>query len=137
MGGKPAARLGDNHICPLPNPHVGGPILPPCCPNVLIGNQPAARVDDKALCNGPVDTIATGSATVLIGGKKAARIGDTTKHGGVIVQGEPTVLIGDTSFSGTASSEPKQAPRLQQAAKDGKPFCEKCPMEDKAETPES
>jgi uncharacterized Zn-binding protein involved in type VI secretion len=95
----PAARLGDMHTCPKvepgPVPHVGGPILPPCCPTVLIGGQPAARVGDKATCVGPPDTIVKGSATVEIGGKPAARIGDTTAHGGVITVGCPTVLIGD------------------------------------------
>jgi uncharacterized Zn-binding protein involved in type VI secretion len=30
----------------------------------------------------------------LIGGKPAARVGDTTAHGGSIVVGLPTVLIG-------------------------------------------
>jgi uncharacterized Zn-binding protein involved in type VI secretion len=38
--------------------------------------------------------IAMGSMTVLIGGKPAARMGDTTAHGGSIVLGCPTVLIG-------------------------------------------
>jgi uncharacterized Zn-binding protein involved in type VI secretion len=32
--------------------------------------------------------------TVLIGGLPAARMGDMTVHGGVIVMGFPTVLIG-------------------------------------------
>jgi uncharacterized Zn-binding protein involved in type VI secretion len=68
--------------------------LPPCCPTVLIGNMPAARVTDYALCTGAIDPIAKGSATVLIGRKMAARQGDPTCHGGVITQGEPTVLIG-------------------------------------------
>jgi uncharacterized Zn-binding protein involved in type VI secretion len=75
-------------------PHVGGPILPPCCPSVLIGFMPAARVGDMALCVGPPDVIAKGSMTVLIGGQTAARIGDLTAHGGVIVIGYPTVIIG-------------------------------------------
>jgi uncharacterized Zn-binding protein involved in type VI secretion len=35
-----------------------------------------------------------GSATVMIGGKPAARMGDTTAHGGNIVLGLPTVMIG-------------------------------------------
>jgi uncharacterized Zn-binding protein involved in type VI secretion len=35
-----------------------------------------------------------GSPTVLIGGMMAARIGDMTMHGGVILVGFPTVLIG-------------------------------------------
>jgi uncharacterized Zn-binding protein involved in type VI secretion len=45
-------------------------------------------------CVGPPDTIAKGSATVLIGGKPAARMGDMTAHAGVIVAGQPTVMIG-------------------------------------------
>jgi len=75
-------------------PHVGGPILPPGCPTVLIGGLPAARLGDMATCVGPPDTIAKGSATVLIGGPPAARLGDNTAHGGVIVAGLPTVMIG-------------------------------------------
>jgi uncharacterized Zn-binding protein involved in type VI secretion len=35
-----------------------------------------------------------GSSTVLIGGKPAARMGDSTAHGGTIVAGLATVLIG-------------------------------------------
>lgn len=35
-----------------------------------------------------------GSSTVLIGGKPAARMGDTTAHGGTIALGCPTVIIG-------------------------------------------
>jgi hypothetical protein len=61
---------------------------------VLIGYLPAARVGDMALCVGPPDSIVMGSPTVLIGGMMAARIGDPTAHGGVIVAGLPTVLIG-------------------------------------------
>jgi len=75
-------------------PHVGGPILPPGCPTVLIGSLPAARATDMATCVGPPDVIAKGSATVLIGNMPAARMGDNTGHGGVIVLGCMTVLIG-------------------------------------------
>jgi uncharacterized Zn-binding protein involved in type VI secretion len=75
-------------------PHVGGPILPPCCPTVLIGNMPAARVGDMCTCVGPPDVIALGSMTVMIGYQPAARMGDMTAHGGVIVMGFPTVMIG-------------------------------------------
>ena len=49
---------------------------------------------DMCTCGGPPDTIIKGSATVLIGGKPAARMGDSTAHGGVIVAGCPTVQIG-------------------------------------------
>jgi uncharacterized Zn-binding protein involved in type VI secretion len=92
-----AARLSDMHTCPMVTglvPHVGGPILPPCCVTVLIGMLPAARVGDMALCVGPPDVIAMGSTTVMIGNQPAARMGDPTVHGGVIVIGCPTVIIG-------------------------------------------
>lgn len=95
--GMPAARVTDMHICPAfngPVPHVGGPILPPCAVSVLIGGLPAARVGDMAMCVGPLDSIIKGSMTVLIAGMPAARMGDMTVHGGNIMIGFPTVLIG-------------------------------------------
>lgn len=96
----PAARLTDMHTCPMqtpgvpPIPHVGGPIVGPGAPTVLIGGLPAAVMGDTAVCVGPPDSIVKGSATVMIGGKPAARMGDTTAHGGTIVAGFPTVMIG-------------------------------------------
>ncbi len=92
----PAARISDMHVCPMITgvvPHVGGPILPPGCPTVLIGGLPAARMSDMAVCTGPPDVIVMGSTTVLIGGMPAARMGDTTSHGGTIILGCFTVLI--------------------------------------------
>src|SRR5215469_4404990 len=94
----PAARITDMHVCPMVTgvvPHVGGPILPPGEPTVLIGGLPAARITDMATCVGPPDVIIMGSPTVLIGNLMAARIGDPTAHGGVIVLGCPTVIIGE------------------------------------------
>ena len=93
----PAARVGDMHTCPMITgvvPHVGGPVMPPGAPTVLIGGMPAARLGDMVTCVGPPDTIAMGSTTVMIGGMPAARIGDITAHGGVIILGCQTVLIG-------------------------------------------
>jgi uncharacterized Zn-binding protein involved in type VI secretion len=99
--GQPAARLTDMHTCPMqtpavpsPIPHVGGPITGPGVPTVLIAKMPAAVIGDMATCVGPPDTIAKGSATVMIGNRPAVRMGDTTAHGGVITVGCPTVLIG-------------------------------------------
>ena len=92
-----AARVTDMHICPMVTgtvPHVGGPVLPPGAPTVLIGGMPAACLGDMCVCTGPPDSIIKGSATVLIGGKPAARMGYSTAHGGTIVIGCPTVLIG-------------------------------------------
>jgi len=77
-----------------PVPHVGGPILPPCEPTVMIGMLPAARVSDMATCVGPPDSIIKGSSTVMIGSLPAARLGDQTAHGGVIILGCMTVMIG-------------------------------------------
>jgi uncharacterized Zn-binding protein involved in type VI secretion len=97
----PAARVTDMHVCPMvtpgvpPIPHVGGPILPPGAPTVLIGFLPAATATGMAVCVGPPDLIAMGSAGVFINFLPAARMGDTCGHGGTIVLGEPTVMIGE------------------------------------------
>lgn len=118
----PAARVGDMHTCPMVTgvvPHVGGPILPPGCPTVLIGGMPAARMTDMATCVGPPDVIVKGSPTVLIGGLMAARLGDNTAHGGVIVVGLPTVLIGEV---GMGSPVNVQAGCMSSAKKAGAPF---------------
>jgi uncharacterized Zn-binding protein involved in type VI secretion len=95
----PAARILDAHICPKVDPpaHVGGPVSSGAA-KVLIGFQPAARVGDKAVCVPGQDAISKGEPTVIIEGKDAARLGDPTEHGGKIVQGCPTVLIGSQTY---------------------------------------
>lgn len=93
----PAARVTDMHVCPMVTgivPHVGGPILPPCAVQVLIGGLPAARITDLATCVGPPDVIVRGSSSVFIQFLPAARMLDNTAHGGMIVLGEFTVIIG-------------------------------------------
>lgn len=97
----PAAKLTDFHQCPMNTPagpvqipHVGGPIVGPGAPTVLIAGLPAAKVGDMAICVGPPDAIVKGSQTVKIIGLPAARMGDKTAHGGTIMMGWPTVLIG-------------------------------------------
>ncbi len=87
-----AARVTDLHTCPL---HIGGPILPPGVPTILIGSLPAAHVSTLAMCIGPVDTIVRGSPTVLLAGRGAARVNDNTMHGGRVSNGHPHVDIGD------------------------------------------
>ncbi len=100
---KPAARIGDMHMCPMvtpgtpPIPHVGGPVIGPGVPTVLICNMPAATMGDMCMCVGPPDSIILGSTGVFIGGKMAARMGDMCAHGGMITLGAPTVLIGEMS----------------------------------------
>ncbi len=93
----PAARVGDMHVCPMVTvlvPHVGGPILPPGCPAVLIAGMPAAFVGGMCTCVGPPDVIAKGSMSVFVGGMPLARMGDPTAHGGSIIFGAPTVIAG-------------------------------------------
>jgi uncharacterized Zn-binding protein involved in type VI secretion len=98
--GKPAARIGDEHECPMaePNgtPHVGGPIVGSGCVSVLIEGKPAATTGDACICAGRPDTITGGSTGVFIGGKPAARDGDSCEHGGVVIGGSVTVLIGES-----------------------------------------
>jgi uncharacterized Zn-binding protein involved in type VI secretion len=92
----PAARITDMHVCPAadgPVPHVGGPIVTGCF-TVLIGGLPAARITDELICVGPPDMIVMGSPTVITCGMPQARIGDETVHGGVIVMGCFTVIVG-------------------------------------------
>lgn len=98
------------HVCPMvtpgtpPIPHVGGPIIGPCAPTVIIGGLPAARISDMAQCVGPPDTIIKGSPTVIICGMPAARIADNCAHGGMITMGCPTVMIGEMGMGGPTTS---------------------------------
>jgi uncharacterized Zn-binding protein involved in type VI secretion len=95
-----AARVNDLHVCPMvtpgpvPVPHVGGPVTGPGVLTVKVGMMTAAVAGDACTCVGPPDSIVKGSATVMIGGKPAARVGDTCAHGGAVAVGCPTVLIG-------------------------------------------
>ncbi|MFN0036086.1 MAG: PAAR domain-containing protein [Saprospiraceae bacterium] len=94
-----AARTNDPHTCPIvppspANPHVGGTISAAGAGNVNINNFPAAVMLDTCTCGAPGNMIAKGSATVLIGNKPAARVGDATSHGGQITVGSPDVNIG-------------------------------------------
>ncbi len=110
-----AARITDHHVCPKvepgPVPHVGGPVNSGER-TVIIGYQRAARVTDKLVCVGPLDSVSRGEPTVVIGDQDAARIGDPTSHGGRIVAGCPTVIIGSNNQSETLRTD--------------KPFCEEC-----------
>ena len=106
----PAARVNDNHICPMqtpavvPIPHVGGPIMGPGVATVLIEGLPASVVGDVCICVGPPSAVQQGSTGVLIAGRAAARVGDPTMHGGAILPpGAPTVIIGEI---GGNSSKP-------------------------------
>lgn len=155
MPGKPAARVTDMHVCPMVTgivPHVGGPILPPCSVNVITGKLPQARFGDMLTCVGPPDIIVLGSRTVLVNKRMAARMGDTTAHGGKIILGFFTVLIGESGGGGSGGSgsdfvqtssgsssasamlstaaamiaPAQQAAVYKAAARAAAPFCERC-----------
>lgn len=98
--GFPGARIGDMHVCPMitpglpPIPHVGGPVLPPVAPTVLKGGMPAATVTSMCVCVGPPDSLVMGSPTTLVGGLPSGRVMSATAHGGMVVIGLPTALVG-------------------------------------------
>lgn len=97
---KPAATLGSMHVCPMCSgtvPHVGGPVMGPGIPTVLINGKPAAVMGDKCTCVGPPDTIIKGNPMVLVDGKPMVCMGDMTAHGGSIVVGEPNILVGSAT----------------------------------------
>jgi len=96
----PAARLRDIHTCPESSSgrdHEGGPIHAPGAKSVLFNHRAAARIGDVAICKGPQDAVVTGNYTVLIEDSPAARLSDSTAHGGVIVTGSPDIFLGNTS----------------------------------------
>ena len=93
----PIATQGSMHVCPMcsgTTPHVGGPIIGPGAPNILINNKPAALMGDTCICVGPPDVIAQGAPNVFFNGVPVACLGDLTAHGGVITVGEPNVIVG-------------------------------------------
>gem|GEM_PF-1008000 len=114
-----AARVGDQHSCPK---HPAGPIVPRGCATVFIGGRRAARVGDRARCGGAHDEIVMGEPTVLVGNRMAARVGDPLDHGGVIVEGCPTVFIGSSAQHAVA----------REASRRGAAFAEECPRADSA-----
>jgi uncharacterized Zn-binding protein involved in type VI secretion len=91
------ARAGDMHVCPMVAgvlPHTGGPISQVASAGIMACGQPVAAVGDLAVCVGPPDRIVTGSESVVANGKKVARLGDLTAHGGRISAGCQTVMVG-------------------------------------------
>jgi uncharacterized Zn-binding protein involved in type VI secretion len=110
IGGMPAARLGDMHVCPMmtpgtpPIPHVGGPVVMGS-PMVLIGGMPAARMGDPVVCVGPPDTIAMGCMTVLIGEGGAG----SGSGGGAISSGAASAMAGAlNAASGSIEASTKE-----------------------------
>ena len=92
MPGKPAARVSDSTTCPIPG-HGTNPIASGS-PDVLFDGLAAARVGDTCTCG---QALSGGfSSTVFINGRNAMMLDGTTDHGGVVIGGSGTVIIGDT-----------------------------------------
>lgn len=94
---RPAVRVGDVQPCPAKKPQEhGDATVTGGNAQVLIEAQPAAYVGSSIVCAGDPaqNAVAQGAATVLIGGKPAARHGDLTLHGGTLTATQGTVLVG-------------------------------------------
>ncbi len=94
-----AARSDDPHVCHQVDgnrPHRGGPIEYVTRGTVMTGRLPQARAGDRCRCEGPPSLIVTGSGSVFIDGRRAARKGDLTLHPppGEVTGGFDSVRIG-------------------------------------------
>ena len=134
----PASRITDMHLCPMftpalvPIPHVGGPVLTGM-PTVLTGGLPQARTTDMCMCVPAIpDAIVKGSLTVLVGGLMAARIGDTCSHGGALITGWPTVIIGDAGAVGGGAGAAPAAMAMSQECVELKQARDKADLADHA-----
>ncbi len=90
-----AARISDSTA------HAGA-FTGPGASTVLVNGIAALRLGDPFACAlpplagpHPPNAVASASGSVHIGGQPAARVGDRTGCGAVIVSGSPNVLIGD------------------------------------------
>lgn len=100
MEEKQIVILGTNHVCPMvtgATPHVGGPVVGPGCPGVLINGQPVALMGDTCVCNGAPDTIVQGYPGILVNGVPIAVQGCMTAHGGILPTGVPGVTVGSAT----------------------------------------
>lgn len=89
-----------SHICPMVTgvtPHVGGPIIGPGCPGVLVDGTPVSVMGDACVCCGPPDMIAQGYPGVMVDGVPVVVQNCMTAHGGVIPAGVSGVVIGSAT----------------------------------------
>jgi uncharacterized Zn-binding protein involved in type VI secretion len=118
MSGKPAGREGDAVTCP----RCGLTVVDTGSPDVLFDGLAAARMGDCAACGSELN--AQVIPNVLINGQPAVVMGSQGSHGGVVIGGSDTVLIGNdftsdsswqgpTTVSGARSANPlrPQLPR--------------------------
>lgn len=105
IGGLPASRIGDLHVCPMttgPVPHVGGPFILGS-PTVLVGNMPQSRVTDQLTCVGPPDVAMMGCETVLVG--MAGAGGAAGAMSGAAAMGVPVPAAPPPTSSSSTTAE--------------------------------
>ncbi|WP_145250638.1 phospholipase effector Tle1 domain-containing protein [Pseudomonas oryzihabitans] len=88
MSGKPAARLGDAVACPK----CGSTALVQGSADVTFDGLPAATLGHACGCGAALSAAVI--PNVLINGRPAAVLGSLTSHGGVVIGGSGTVIIG-------------------------------------------
>ena len=97
---KQIVTINLNHICPMVTgvtPHIGGPIIGPGCPGVMVNGVPISVMGDMCVCCGPPDTIVQGEPGILVNGKPIVLQGCMTAHGGIIPAGVPGVTVSSAS----------------------------------------
>lgn len=100
MAGKKVVTVGDNHACPMVSgitPHIGGPVVGPGSPGVLLNGKPMAVVGDTCICNGPPDVIVQGCPGILIDGKPIIVEGSMTAHGGIVMSSNAGVTVSQSN----------------------------------------
>lgn len=105
IGGLPASRIGDLHVCPMVTgvvPHVGGPFILGS-PTVLVGNMPQSRVTDQLTCVGPPDVAMMGCETVLVGMAGAGGAGGAMA--GAAAMGVPVPAAPPPTSSSSTTAE--------------------------------
>ncbi len=101
MSGKPAARLGDAVACPT----CGTTALVQGSSNVFFDGLPAATLGHACGCGATLSGAVI--PNVFINGQPVAVTGSLTSHGGVVIGGSGTIIIGTNGGgANTGSSAP-------------------------------
>lgn len=115
MSGKPAARLGDAVACPK----CGSTALVQGSADVTFDGLPAATLGHACGCGAALSAAVI--PNVLINGRPAAVLGSLTSHGGVVVGGSGSVIIGLNAGGAAKAACASQAGATGLAPGQGKP----------------
>ncbi len=116
IGGMPASRIGDMHVCPMVTvlvPHVGGPFILGS-PTVIVGGMPQSRVTDMLVCVGPPDVALMGCETVLVGSAGAGGLMAAIE--GIQAMVVPVLMAAASSLASSLQSELQQDGTIKTSA---------------------